>query len=87
MDNVSVTNEEGTSKMGETINFLSGSYLKDQGDRRIILRPILEQNTVRMGDKWTFIQDHVNWQPLICANLQILQPELLCKAMHYETVV
>jgi hypothetical protein len=42
---------------------------------------------VRMGDKWTFIQDHVNWQPLICANLQILQPELLCKAMHYETVV
>jgi hypothetical protein len=51
MDNVSVTNEEGTSKMGETINFLSGSYLKDQGDRRIILRPILEQNTVRMGDK------------------------------------
>jgi hypothetical protein len=50
MANVLVTNEEGTSKMGETINFLSGSYLKDQGDRRIILRPVFGQNTVRIGD-------------------------------------
>lgn len=50
MDKAQITHEKGTSKMVETINILNGSYLKDQGDRRIILRWVLEQNVVRMGD-------------------------------------
>jgi hypothetical protein len=50
MDKAQITHGKGTSKMWETINILNSSYVKDQGDRRIILRWVLQQNIVRMRD-------------------------------------